>query len=40
MSILKKPKPKQVSNQKNLGLYINNYIYNMQIIIFLQKKLK
>ena len=30
----------KVFNQKNTGLYINNYIYNMQIIIYLQKKLK
>ena len=30
----------KVFNQKNTGLYINNYIYNMQIIIIFTKKIK
>ncbi len=36
----KKPEPKQVSNQKNSGIYITDYIYNMQIIIIFTKKIK
>ena len=36
----KKPEPKQVSNQKNSGIYITDYIYNMQIIIFFTRETK
>lgn len=40
MSIFKNLEPKQVFNQKNSRLYINNYIYNMQIINIFTKKNK
>jgi len=40
MSIFKNPEPKQVFNQKNSGLYINNYIYNMQMAIVFTRKNK